>query len=350
MSLTEKDGLLKNNWYIACLKRELKDKPIRRVVYDDPLVIFKNAEGKVICLKDVCIHRGTALSRGKVKGNCIQCPYHGWTYDQDGTINKIPGEGLEKENIPKNLKLQSYPVIEKDDVIWVWMGEVGKETEKIPWDFPEYHNKKWVGYYMITDFDGEVSQLVENFMDVPHTVTVHSGWFRNQTSKKVPIEVEAKNGEILVNYDQKDDQIGVLLRPLVNPGKNPMIHTDQFIFPNITRVDYYFGDNYQYIINSQCTPVSEHKSRVYTYIGYRLKFIGHLVKPLISFYTRQVIEQDVKVIDHQYLNADQLDEFKEINTACDIPHVYMRKIRKMGITSETEPFEFSAKKTSQLYI
>jgi nitrite reductase/ring-hydroxylating ferredoxin subunit len=350
MSLAKKDGLLKNNWYIACLKKELNHKPLRRIIYDEPLVLFRNSEGKVICLKDICLHRGTALSRGKVKGNCIQCPYHGWTYDQSGKIEHIPGEGPDNNQIPTKLSLQTYPVIEQDDVIWVWMGELGKENEKSPWRFPNYHNKKWVRYFMVTDFDGEVSQLVENFMDVPHTVTVHSGWFRNPTSKKVPIEVEAKNGEVLVKYDQKDDQIGVLLRPLVNPGRRPMVHTDQFIFPNITRVDYFFGDNYQYIINSQCTPVSENKSRVYTFIGYRLKFVGKFVKPLISFYTRQVIEQDVRVIDHQYVNANQLNDFKEINTSCDLPHVYMRKIREMGKTSETEPFEFTAKKSSELYI
>jgi hypothetical protein len=93
-------------------------------------------------------------------------------------------------------------------------------------------------------------------MDVPHTVYVHKGWFRNKAMKKVPMSVETKNARVLVTYKQESDKIGGFFHWLLNPKRKPMKHTDEYIYPNLTRVDYTFGEDYGFIINSQNTPVS----------------------------------------------------------------------------------------------
>lgn len=350
-NLLVRDGLIKNNWYVACLSREIKNKPLRRIIYDEPVVLFRNDAGEVGCLRDICLHRGTALSEGTIKNGCIQCPYHGWEYDSSGIVTNVPGEGPTYQNgSGQALKNRSYPTVEQDGAVWVWLGDDDKESQDDIWRFPYYGEKGWHHYYMITDFEGEVSQLVENFMDVPHTVTVHKGWFRNQSMKQVPIDVTVGDGRVLVDYKQEGDEIGVLLRPLLNPSGAPMKHTDEFIFPNITRVDYVFGDHYRYVINSQCTPVSTNKTRVYTYLAYKLRGLGAVLKPLIRFYTRRVIEQDVDIIEALKVNEHYLDKFRQANTSCDLPHLYIKKLRDLGIESEAKPFEFETQKSSLLYI
>ena len=71
-----------NFWYVAEQSEKLTKKPIRRKMLGQHFVLFRDESGKARCLSDVCIHRGGSLSAGKIANNCIQCPYHGWHFDE----------------------------------------------------------------------------------------------------------------------------------------------------------------------------------------------------------------------------------------------------------------------------
>ncbi|MGZ3806740.1 MAG: aromatic ring-hydroxylating dioxygenase subunit alpha [Bacteriovorax sp.] len=348
--LKERDRELINNWYIACLSSELKNTPYECVIYDTKLVLFRDEKKAPACLLNKCLHRHAELSRGDVTEGQLVCPYHGWIYNSEGIVTSVPSEG--PEMIKGKRCQKSFPVVERDGVIWVWMGDPSKKDESKIWSFPHVSSdtKGWTHYFMVTDFNNEVTNLVENFMDVPHTVFVHKGWFRNRSLTKVPITVETKNGGVLVTYHQKDDNIGVLIRPLINPKNDPMEHTDHFIYPNITRVDYSFGENYKYIINSQCTPVSKMKSRVYTYIGYKIPFIGKFLEPFIHYYTRQVIEQDVWIMDVQgrNLNPSLTTQFQ--STPADEPHLQIERLRALGVSGDKSVHEVEKKAEATIWI
>ena len=233
--LLKRDGELINNWYIACLSSELGTTPFECIIYDTKLVLFRDKKNIATCLINKCLHRNSELSRGKVVDGQLECPYHGWAYNSEGIVTSIPSEGPDLLHGKRCLK--SFKTVEQEGVVWVWMGDPSKLNDKLPWKFPHSTGEDslgWTHYYMVTDFSNEVTNLVENFMDVPHTVFVHKGWFRNRSLQKVPITVETKNGGVMVTYHQKKDNIGVLIKPLLNPKNNPMIHTDHFVFPNIT--------------------------------------------------------------------------------------------------------------------
>lgn len=328
-TLKNRDHQLINHWYIACTSNELKKSPIARTIYDTNIALFRNSKNEACAVLDKCLHRHALISKGEVIGDGLVCPYHGWSYNQSGEVIDVPSEG--PENVKGKRCQVAFETLERDGVIWIWMGEKGKSDVKNLWKFPHFNEAGWIHYYMITDFNNEVTNLAENFMDVPHTVFVHKGWFRNKSLTKVPITVETKNGGVLVTYHQKEDQIGVLIKPLLNPKNEPMVHTDHFIFPNVTCVDYSFGKNYKYVINSEITPVSSMKSRVYTYIAYQIPFIGPLIKPFIQYYTRQVIEQDVWIMDVQRANLDPDTTPRFQSTPADEPHLQIERLRNLGI-------------------
>ena len=75
-----------NFWYVAEQSENLTEKPIRKKMLGQHFVLFRDESGKARCLSDVCIHRGGSLSAGKLAGNCIQCPYHGWHFDGNASI------------------------------------------------------------------------------------------------------------------------------------------------------------------------------------------------------------------------------------------------------------------------
>ena len=348
--LKTRDKKLVNAWYIACLSHELKKgKILTRTIYDQEFVLFRSQSGQASALPNRCLHRLAKLSEGHVENNCLVCPYHSWSYNIEGEVERVPSEGPE-QNCGKR-KLKSLPLNEKDGAIWVWMGEGEPNPKNPPWDFPYRKEKGWISYFMITDFQNEVTNLVENFMDVPHTVSVHKGWFRNEALKKVPITTETSNGKVLVTYDQPEDNIGVLIRPLLNPKNEPMFHTDCYVFPNITRVDYRFGENYQYVINSQCTPVSTMNTRVYTYIAYKIKLVGPIIKPFIQFYTRQVIEQDVWIMNVQKENYQkEIDKPRFQSTQADEPHLQIEKLRKLGQEDINSVYQEEKKHQTDIWI
>ena len=268
---------------------------------------------------------------------------------------EIPSEGRNENTnsnkIRNKLCAKSPPSVLQDGCLWIWPGDILKKTPQPSWRFPFYGNQNVAQYFMITDFKNEVTQLAENFMDVPHTVFVHSKWFRRQALIKVPMIVSVKEGRVLVTYDQPDDVIG-FTKKILNPKGKPTIHTDEFIFPNITRVDYKFGDNF-FVINSQATPISRYQTRVYTWIAYNIGFLSKLMKPILSFYTRKVIQQDVEIMANQGPNLEIFEQLGEIefkSTQADELHLAIDRFRNMGVKDRNSVYSMNYERQREFWI
>lgn len=310
-------GALKDFWYVACLSTELpRGKPVARTVLGTPLVLFRDPDGKPAALRDRCLHRNARLSAGEVFDGKLGCPYHGWVYDASGAVVEIPSLGPSQraevldaadharaflKQAPCEMgRLARFPTQEQDGLVFVFMGGEGATPRRPPFRTPFWDDPDWAVYYMVTRFSNGVTNLVENFMDVPHTVFVHRGWFRDPARKRVPATVQRVDGSVLVTYKQDKDEISGLGK-LFNPSGEPMIHTDKFYIPNVTRVDYSFGPRSGYVITSQCTPIGPTDTLVYTAISYRLPWdlpgalVAKAMRPVTKWYTTQVIQQDVVI-------------------------------------------------------
>lgn len=336
-SLKECDGDLINHWYILALENEVpNDRPIKRFLYDTPYVLFRDRNGKVAVLLDKCPHRGTQLSLGTLEQGEIRCPYHGWKFNSEGHLTEVPSDGpvAEDQDKKRDWCVNKVPVVVQDSCVWIWSGDLTLATERPSWRFPEYGKKSVIQYFMTTDFDNEVTHLVQNFMDVPHTVFVHSKWFRNRSLLKVPVHIAVGSARVKVTYNQPNDSIG-FTEKILNPYGDKMNHTDEYIFPNITRVDYKFGKRF-FIINSQCSPISRYKTRVYTWIAYDVGFLSALLKPFLQFYTRKVITQDVEIMKNQGDNLKHFGETEFKSTQADELHLAIDRMRSIGIKDRGE--------------
>ena len=80
-----------NFWYPMTSTVELTDQPLKVRALGQDFVVYRDTQGKAHCLANTCTHRGGSLAGGKVKGDCIQCPYHGWQFDAAGRCVDIPG-------------------------------------------------------------------------------------------------------------------------------------------------------------------------------------------------------------------------------------------------------------------
>lgn len=357
-SLREIDGDLINHWYILALESEVPgDKPVRRFLYDTPYVLFRDQNGAVTALLDKCLHRGAQLSLGTVHNGSIQCPYHGWRFNENGQLIEVPSEGptakCQQKIQSKNWCVHKTPVQVQDGCVWIWPGDASLATAQPEWRFPNAVSDKTTQYFMITDFDHEVTQLVQNFMDVPHTVFVHSKWFRSRALLKVPVQIQIANGRVKATYNQPQDTIG-FSEKFLNWRGDPMIHTDEYIFPNLTRVDYKFGKNF-FIINSQCSPISRYQTRVYTWISYNIGLFSALLKPFMKFYTRKVIQQDVEIMKNQGDNFKYFESQGEVKPAfkssqADELHLAIDRMRTSGIINRADPTQMNTNIEREFWI
>ena len=343
------EGHLKNYWYAAGTSKDVGlKKPIKRIIFNIPIVLWRTKDTKLSALLDRCAHRNAPLSAGRIRDCGIVCPYHGWVFGQNGQCSNIPSEGPHKERIPKH-KVEKFPTLEQNGLIWVWMGR-DISPDKQPFPMPLKNTKGWKNYYMITRFSNNVTNLVENFMDVPHTIYVHKGWFRDRKQMKVPMYVERTEDSVLVSYDQNNDSISAF-DWMINPKGLPMQHTDKFFMPNVTRVDYTFGEEEKaFIITSTCTPVSPYESIVYTLISYKFGWFNLFAKLFLPWYTRKVINQDVEIMQIQGKNIKHFKETKFKSTQADLLHIYIESLRSFTKSGEKGTPPKPIKKAAEFWI
>jgi len=118
---------LRNCWYVAAYDVELGQEPLARTILGEPVLLYRTESGAAVALEDRCCHRNLPLSLGKREGDAIRCGYHGLKFDPGGNCIEIPGQ----KEIPPGTKVKSYPVIEKWNFIWLWLGDPAKRDDTL---------------------------------------------------------------------------------------------------------------------------------------------------------------------------------------------------------------------------
>jgi phenylpropionate dioxygenase-like ring-hydroxylating dioxygenase large terminal subunit len=150
----------------------LTDKPMKVRGLGQDFVLFRGEDGKAKCLSNTCTHRGGSLSGGKIAGNCIQCPYHGWEFDEEGCVQRIPSLGPNPK-VPARTRIDAYPVDERHGLIFAFLGEL-PEGERPPIiDVPEWGQEGWRGTLQKYTLNANYERSIENGLDPAHNEFVH---------------------------------------------------------------------------------------------------------------------------------------------------------------------------------
>ncbi len=94
-----------------------KDTMVPFELFNEPWVLFRDAEGKPSCIRDSCAHRACPLSLGKVEQGRVSCAYHGWKFDGQGRCTEMPSTAF-----CRNVAVAALPCAEKDGFVWVFPG------------------------------------------------------------------------------------------------------------------------------------------------------------------------------------------------------------------------------------
>jgi vanillate O-demethylase monooxygenase subunit len=161
---------LRNLWYVAAWSSDvIAGTPLGRTIVGDSVVLFRTASGAVAAIEDRCIHRGMPLSPGECEGEIIRCPYHGLEYDGSGRCTKIPGQ----DSIPRSAAVRSYPVVDRDALVWIWMGDRERADPATIPSHPYHTDPNWVWSKIVLEVNANWQLFNDNLLDLSHLGHVH---------------------------------------------------------------------------------------------------------------------------------------------------------------------------------
>jgi phenylpropionate dioxygenase-like ring-hydroxylating dioxygenase large terminal subunit len=181
-----------NFWYPAEESKNLTDTPLKVQMLGLHFALWRDSQGKARCVHNTCTHRGGSLGDGKVVGDCIQCPYHGWKFNGAGDCERIPSLGP-VDKIPQRARIDAYPVEERYGLIFVFLGDLPESERPTIMPNNEYGQPGWRSLSMRYRWQTNYVRLVENQSDPSHIEYVHAGFGMagKSTNYEVPkIKVE----------------------------------------------------------------------------------------------------------------------------------------------------------------
>ena len=164
---------LKDCWYVIAWDHEIpaaaSSDIFHRVVLSEPVLVYREASGKIIAMEDRCCHRHAPLSKGRREGDCIRCGYHGLKFNAQGICVDAPGIAI----IPEKARVKTYPAALKSKWVFVWMGDPTKADEALlpdnfSNDHPQWRNKP--GYL---HYETPYLLICDNLLDFSHLSYVH---------------------------------------------------------------------------------------------------------------------------------------------------------------------------------
>jgi len=315
-----KKELIQAAWYIACQSKDLKQKPLKIMILDQPLVLFRNQNKKASALLDRCPHRNAPLSKGWVRSGELVCPYHGWRFSNEGHCTQIPGRSHQKHS--KAHDTPFYTTHESHGLIWIYAKSNQIPTEP-PYALPEIATKSYRTMILENELSTSLHRLAENFLDGTHTHFVHNGLIRKeQVRKETQVKVVRTSHQVEAQYINEETLSGLIVK-LLAPGSQRIDAFGRFLIPGIAQLEYRTDREYKLFISACITPISENKIKVFSVMSFRWglpNILGEwLARPLFYW----AIKQDKKIMIDQAKTIADFEKESFVSTELDLlgPHI-----------------------------
>lgn len=321
------DSVLLNDWHPVSTVAALDQTHLIAIRLLDENVVVWRAGDQLCAWRDVCAHRGTRLSLGKITAdNCVQCPYHGWKYNSDGQCVHIPAM---PDHVPaKRASVKTYAVTEKYGLIWVCLGKPAHDIAPFPeWDRSEFR-KILCGPYLVQTSG---PRIIENFLDVSHFPYVHENILGTQENTAI--------GDYKVTTNTKGvvaTNVRVYQPDPYGTGQGDTVAYTYIAARPLTAYLLKESEGPQFSILLIITPHSPVESTAWMWMTMNY---GHDIaeKELIEW-QNTIFSQDQPILESQHPQRLPLDPQAEVSMRSDKTAVsYRRWLSKMGLTYGVEP-------------
>ncbi len=203
---------VRNAWYVAAWDRSLTDNLLPLTILGEHIVLYRQSNGRPAALEDACVHRKLPLSMGRIRGDEVECGYHGLRFDAQGQCVHIPCS----DRIPRNARVRSYPVRERYGLIWIWMGEPALAPAAAIMSIDHWGSAAWA----VTDGDTMTIDcnylfMTDNLLDPSHVAWVHPTSFGDAACEATPVAVAATADGVTASRWMYSTQVAPLYQRFV---------------------------------------------------------------------------------------------------------------------------------------
>ena len=183
--MTARPNFPLNAWYAATWDAELKHELLPRTIANIKMVFYRTEAGEAVGLQDACWHRLVPLSMGKLRGDDVQCAYHGIRYNQRGRCTFMPSQ----ETINPSASVRSFPIVERHRFVWVWPGDPALADPALVPDLHWNHDPAWAADGKTIHANCDYRLIVDNLMDLTHETFIHASSIGNEAVAEAPFDV-----------------------------------------------------------------------------------------------------------------------------------------------------------------
>ncbi len=326
MSLQQRvhDPLLVDDWHPISASDALAEGSLGKArLLGEDLVLWRH-EGRANVWQDLCAHRGTRLTLGRIEGDNLVCGYHGWRYGDDGQCVMFPAHPDQKP--PPSAHIKTYACLEKYGLVWASLGDPKRSVPEFrEWEDSSFR-KVFGGPYV---YNASATRAVENFLDIAHFPFVHAGLLGD--------EAHAKIGDYQVRSDSSGiEATGVRVWQPDPDGTGvgkEVVYTYRVLRPFTAYLLKETGQGAM-AIQLNVTPVDEMRS-----IGWMWMAINYAhdepIEDLAAFQDK-IVSQDIPVVESQRPELLPLDLQAELHLRSDRLAVAYRKwLGELGLTFGT---------------
>jgi vanillate O-demethylase monooxygenase subunit len=319
--------VLSRFWHVVAFADEVSDEPMSVKLLDVPLVLFRGADGNIVAAHDVCPHRGSLLSQGKVSDGILSCPYHGFQFNGGGQCVHVPSN-QPGAKIPEQLHLNLINVREHRSLIWVCLD--GDGIVPLP-EWPELADGSLQNYHLDAVLAGtSATRFCENFNDVAHFAFVHAGTFGGGCREAVEEHAVAKTDGGL-HHELVIEQVDRVSMDGSEEEKTAAHYSYDFTFPFANKMHIKFDETRNQHIYAVASPVSATRCRLHMQFG-RDYDLDQPIEESLAF-EGAVTAEDLVVIEQISPVESPLDLSEEFHVAADKWSVaFRRSWRAFGLT------------------
>ena len=316
-------------WHPVAYGADVSRAPRATTLLGEPLVLWRDTRARAHAFRDVCAHRGTALSLGCVRGDELVCPYHGWRYRADGACTAIP-QLADPARVPARGRATPYAVQERYGIVWVAL-------EPPRWPLPEVAELDDPAWRVVRTgpfgWRCDASRQVENFTDFGHFAFVHEGLLGDPGHATVaPHEVTIDGHVVRYVYGRPDapntDAFPVFAAEERKDAMRRTRYALHLPYTIVEHIDWGGADGLVYLFTSQ--PVDGGQC-----VGFCLVARNYnLEQPddVIQAFERTIFGQDQRIVESQRPDRVPFDLAGELHLTFDAVAVaYRRAMRAQGL-------------------
>lgn len=308
-------------WHPVAFEDDVTETPFSFQLLDEMCVAVKLG-GQISVFQDLCIHRGTALSLGRVIGDELQCAYHGWRFSAGGACTLIPSRP--NRSIPPKAQIRKYSSILCGGLLWVCLRDhvIFPPPVFREWNNPNYRIVRVPTYV----WHSSAARRIENFVDFSHFPFVHAGILGLPNKAEIPDHDVIRNNHCLIfelgieeptNELKGDQALGVVVK------RQPSKYT--ISMPYSVELNQPLGDHDHFVLFMASSPISRKVTRTFCYCARNYDVGSENDEKFVEF-QNVILEQDRVVVESQRPAELPIDLSEELHTkGVDLVSIEYRK-------------------------